>query len=188
MTTSINYTNEQLQSSINVIRMAQTAENNSGKAGDALLAMAQTCDSDEQFKEVTKLALKHWKETPANKGKATPRTFTQIKSNIMGAYKLGLNLSDYETEGALRKACKEARKALDNTKDLTIRAGIKANIAKLQTSELGDMALSVIVEQLTAMDVNDADKLVGLLAGAMEKMTAVQEKPRANARKTTTKA
>jgi hypothetical protein len=97
-----------------------------------------------------------------------------MKSNIMGAMKLGLNPADFESESALRKATKDLR--AEQSPELTVRAQMKASITELKTSEDGDATLATLLAGIAQLETANADRIASALLSAFDKAILCESK------------
>lgn len=96
-------------------------------------------------------------EKVKGRGQDVPRTWTQLKSNVKSAWKLGLNPYDYESETALRKAAKDARNAQKKASD---EAGetVNGKTSEQINAQLAN-AISDYIDQLAKEGVSKAAAL-----------------------------
>lgn len=114
-----------------------TAKTKTASVGSQLLELAQQAANLDKFlDECAELETAH--KNSKRKDKTIPRCWTQAKSNIKAAHKLGLDVSNYSSEGSMRKAVNEKRKALKESQAKTQQQAQLDNLdimlAKIATS------------------------------------------------------
>ena len=163
VTTQNVYTDNQFNTVLAIIREAQTVDLKASKVSVKLMAIAGEFGlNHDAFAITIKDAATQWKAKA--KKTALPTTFTQCKSNIIAAMKLGINPSEYPSESSMRTALNAERKA---RKDVAIAGsvnGMTKEFGKVKTSTVGTAALVTLAHTLSTLDPDIADALAIALA------------------------
>lgn len=150
-------------------------EAKSGVSHELFVAAQDTAAQDvDKFLAYCSEAEAQYKDSKGKRAKVIiPRHWTQAKSNIKGALSAGLNLKDFDTESAMRKALNELRKGVD------VFAGMKDAFKKLVKAGRETEAKQSITEATTVLEV--------MLAMAEDSQTKAVEKQAATKPAKTTK-
>ena len=148
-------------------------EAKSGVSHELFMAAQDTAAQDvDKFLAFCTEAEAQYKASKKRSKVIIPKQWTQAKSNIKGALNAGLNLKDFETESAMRKALCELRKGHDvfsKVRDLFKKAG----------------KLGLTTEATKA--VNDAESVLEVMIAMAEQGEAVKATPKKTTVKLTQK-
>ena len=128
-------------------------EAQTGVSHELFLVAQDTAAQDvETFVSLCEQAEAEYKASKGKRAKANiPKQWTQAKSNIKAALNFGLNLKDYSTESAMRKALLEARKASKVTSNAELVVQVYNKLAKTGAASQADQACEELLGTLKTM-------------------------------------
>ena len=105
--------------------------------GTSMLELAKKADSVKEFiEDCDRMERKH--RASKCKDKTIPRCWTQAKSNIKAAMKMGLDVTDFSTEGALRTKLNKLRSEAKKKNEEANRDVLDILLAQVNVSFQGE--------------------------------------------------